>query len=152
MTEATVEASQVQSCVSQAATVSLVPVAFPFVSRQNESIEVVQETVGGQVNVLDPDAVQVVQVVLRSGRRVQAESPGRRRKKKTRSPTCVCSYGLGKIWVELQHVVDLLLQGGGLQRFVLIVLQEVGLETSDGNNDDYFFYCFFRWISSSVND
>ena len=37
------------------------------------------------------------------------------------------SHRLGKVWVELQHVVELLLQRSRLQSFVLIILQKIGL-------------------------
>lgn len=37
-------------------------------------------------------------------------------------------HRLSKVWVELQHVVELLLQSGGLQGFVLVVLQNVRLQ------------------------
>lgn len=63
--EATVQACQVESSVAETSTVALVPVALSLISRQDEAVEVMQEAVGGQEDVLDPHAVQVVQVMLR---------------------------------------------------------------------------------------
>lgn len=65
VSEAAVQTGQVERGVAEAAAVAVVPVALAFVSGQDEPVEVVQEAVGGEEDVLDPQAVQVVQVVLR---------------------------------------------------------------------------------------
>ena len=62
--EAAVEAGQIERGVAKTAPVALVPVALALAAGQDEAVEVVQQAVGGDVNVLDPHAVQVVQVVL----------------------------------------------------------------------------------------
>lgn len=65
VSKATVQTRQVESCVSETPAVALVTIALPLVSREDETVEVVQEAVGRQEDVLDPHAVQVVQVVLK---------------------------------------------------------------------------------------
>ncbi len=64
MAKATVQAGQVESSVAETAAVAFVAVALSLVSRQDEAVKVMQETVGGQEDVLHSQAVQVVQVML----------------------------------------------------------------------------------------
>lgn len=65
VSKATVQTRQVESGISEAPAVALVTIALPLVSREDETVEVVQEAVGREEDVLDPHAVQVVQVVLK---------------------------------------------------------------------------------------
>ena len=60
MAEATVQACQVESSVAETSAVALVPVALSLISRQDEAVEIMQETVGREEDVLDSHAVQVV--------------------------------------------------------------------------------------------
>lgn len=62
--EAAVKAGQIEGRVAKTPPVAFVPVAFAFTPRQDEAVKVVQQTVGGDVDVLHTHAVQVVQVVL----------------------------------------------------------------------------------------
>lgn len=117
MSEATVQTGQVESGVSEAAAVAVIAITLALVSRQDESVKVVQEAVSGEEDVLDPQAVQVVQVVL--GRKHQ-----RVKERGVPSPLTsrATTHGLCEVGVKLQHVVELLLKFCWLQSFVLIVL------------------------------
>lgn len=58
--KATVQARQVQSSIAQTSSIALVPVALSLVPRQDEAVEVMQETVSREEDVLHSHAVQVV--------------------------------------------------------------------------------------------
>lgn len=64
VSEVTVQAGQVEGGVSQVAAVAVVSVTLGVAGRQDEAVEVVQQAVSRQEDVLDPQAVQVAQVVL----------------------------------------------------------------------------------------
>lgn len=68
MSKAAVQSGQVEDGITQAAPVALIPIALALSTWQDEPVEVVQQTVGGDVDVLHTHAVQVAQVVLCSGR------------------------------------------------------------------------------------
>lgn len=68
VSEAAVQSGQVEDGVTQAAPIAFVPVALALSTRQDEPVKVVQQAVGGDVDVLHTHAVQVAQVVLCRGR------------------------------------------------------------------------------------
>lgn len=65
VSEATVQARQVERGVAKTPPITFVSVTLPLVSRQDEPVKAVKEAVSGQEDVLHPQAVQVVQVMLR---------------------------------------------------------------------------------------
>lgn len=58
--EATMQAGQVESSVPETSPITLVAVTLSLITRQDEAVEIMQEAVGGEEDVLDSHAVQVV--------------------------------------------------------------------------------------------
>lgn len=57
MSEATVQCGQVESGVAETSSVALIAVTLALAPRQDEAVKVMQQTVGGDEDVLDSHAV-----------------------------------------------------------------------------------------------
>lgn len=64
MSKATVQGCQIQYSITQTAPIAFISVALSFSTRENEAVEIVEETVSGDVNILHSHAVQVAEVML----------------------------------------------------------------------------------------
>lgn len=93
---------------------------------------------GREEDVLDPQAVQVVQVVLKRRKTGERQS-GMCLLFNTRQASHAKPHRLREVGVKLQHVVELLLKLRRLQSFVLIVLQEIRLKSKEPKENSFIY-------------
>lgn len=64
MSKATVQGCQIEHSITQTAPIAFISVALPLSTRENEAVEIVEETVSGDENILHSYAVQIAEVML----------------------------------------------------------------------------------------